>query len=102
MLKISETDSVGNTTVLKLEGQVIGLWSHEVRKHCEKVLEEGQRLVLDVGEISFMDINGVSLFRELEDRGVSLLNVTPFFAEQIKANGRRPGGEESGAAKFRN
>jgi len=102
MLKISKTDSVGNTTVLKLEGQVIGPWSREVRKHCESVLEGGRKLVLDVGEISFLDVNGVSLFRELEDRGVSLLNVTPFFAEQIKANGRGPGGEEAWSAEYGN
>ena len=86
MVKISETNSVGDTTVLKLEGEVIGPWGAEVRKHCEQVLQKGQMLVLDVGEVSFLDVNGVSLLKELENRGVTLLNVTPFLSEQFKAN----------------
>ena len=42
------------------------------------------RLVLDFAEGSFIDADGVALFRELTARRVLVTNCSPFVAEQLK------------------
>ena len=70
MLKISCTATTEKQRVLlRLEGQVRGPWVEELRRACDQMLGEnghyGNRLVLDLAEVSFIDADGVTLFREL-------------------------------------
>ena len=89
MLKISDTATTEEQPVfLRLEGQVRGPWVEELRRVCDQVLgnngHRGNRLVLDLAEVSFIDGDGVSLFRELTTRRVLVKNCSPFVAEQLK------------------
>jgi anti-anti-sigma regulatory factor len=89
MLKISDTATTEEQPVfLRLEGQVRGPWVEELRRACDQVLgnngHRGNRLVLDLAEVSFIDGDGVSLFRELTTRRVLVKNCSPFVAEQLK------------------
>ena len=85
MLKIERIETAGEIPTLRLEGRVIGPWVEELRRSCEPVLTTGARLTLDLGEVSFVDREGVQLFRSLRKRQVALLNCSPFVAEQLKA-----------------
>ena len=73
---------------LRLEGQVTGPWVAELRRVCTDVLgNNGHRenhLVLDLAGVSFLDADGIALFRELAGRRVSFTNSSPFIAEQLK------------------
>ena len=73
--------------ILRLEGRVIGPWVDELRRSCEPVLASGARLTLDLFEVSFIDRDGIDLFRSLREREVALTNCSPFVAEQLKASG---------------
>jgi anti-anti-sigma regulatory factor len=89
MLKISGAATTEEQpVVLRLEGQVRGPWVEELRRACNQILgKNGQRrnrLVLDLAEVSFIDPNGVTLFRELAARPVLLTNCSLFVAEQLK------------------
>ena len=89
MLKISGTATTEEQPVsLRLEGQVTGPWVEELRRTCDQMLEKtghhGNRLVLDLAEVSFIDADGVALFRELTARRVLVTNCSPFVAEQLK------------------
>lgn len=88
MLKITEGLATDKTTTLHLEGQVVGPWLPELRRCCELVLATSRRLVVDLANVSFVDREGVSLFKELTVRNVALANCTPFVAEQLKAGGQ--------------
>jgi anti-anti-sigma regulatory factor len=75
------------TPTLRLEGQVIGPWVTELRRICAEMLansaQRENRLVLDLSGVSFLDADGVALFRELSGR-VLLTNGSAFIAEQLK------------------
>jgi anti-anti-sigma factor len=89
MLKISgPVTTEGQTAFLRLEGQVRGPWVEELRRACDQILSKnghrGDRLVLDLTEVSFIDAVGVTLIRELTARRVLLTNCSLFVAEQLK------------------
>lgn len=85
MLKIVLTEGTKEMPTLKLEGRVIGPWVEELRGSCESVFSRGGRLALDLSEVSFVDRDGVELFRSLRRRQVTLLNCSSFVAELLKA-----------------
>lgn len=87
MLRISETNATASTVTLSLEGRMTGPWVREVQDFCQQFLGNGRCLVLDVAELSFVDREGVSLFRDLLARGVTLTNYSPFIAERLKGDG---------------
>ena len=90
MLRIShDTTPDDNEAVLfRLEGQVSGPWIQELRRVCNETLGDnggaGQRLVLDLADVSFIDADGVALFRELTARHVKVTNSSLFVTEQLK------------------
>ena len=84
MLKIELIES-GDTPTLRLEGRVIGPWVEELRRSCEPALATGARLSVDLSDVSFVDRDGVELFRSLRKRQVMLLNCSGFVAEQLRA-----------------
>jgi anti-anti-sigma regulatory factor len=89
MLKISSAATTEEQPVfLRLEGHVRGPWVEELRRACEQILGRNgrheNRLVLDLTEVSFIDAAGVTLFRELTARRVTVTNCSPFVAEQLK------------------
>jgi len=52
------------------------------------VLAEGRPLRLHLGDLEFMDAQGVALLSSLRSRGVSLLECPSFAAEQLKVPGK--------------
>jgi len=85
MLRISLIDSRSNQITLRLEGRVAGPWVSELWKACEKVLGDGQALELNLADVSFLDLAGVTLLTQVRARGVELTGCSPFVAEQLKA-----------------
>jgi hypothetical protein len=46
---------------------------------------EGQALELNLADVSFLDIDAVTLLKEVRARGVELFDCSPFVAAQLKA-----------------
>src|SRR5262249_24218568 len=86
MLRITEKNNAGDTTILYLEGRVVGPWVAEVQRSCEPSLAKGLRLTLDMAEVSFVDRDGILLIHHLISRPGTLVNCPPFLAEQLKEN----------------
>jgi anti-anti-sigma factor len=88
MLRIFPGTSTGSAVVLRLEGQVSGRWVEQLRRSCDEALQANgaprHSLVLDLAEVSFIDANGLELFRELSSRHVTLSNCSLFAAELLK------------------
>lgn len=85
MLKISEDKSGKQSTILRLEGRIVGPWVGELQKICEPREGDRKKLTLDLAEVSFADEQGLVLLSSLQARGIKLLNPTPFVEEQLKS-----------------
>ena len=84
MLKISQAGTANHSVTLKLEGRVVGPWVSELSQVCETLLKAGRALKLDLNDVSFADASGVSALSSLKSRGVTLIQCSPFVAEQLK------------------
>ncbi len=87
MLRIVPIASPDEAVSLRLEGQVRGPWVEELRRSCAQALATGRGLLLDMTDVSFMDRDGIALFRSLSDHNVALLYCSPFVGEQLKGGG---------------
>jgi anti-anti-sigma regulatory factor len=86
VLRIFQSTAIDGTVVLKLEGQVREQWVIELRRlSSELLLKSGTRLVLDLALVSFIDADGLELFRELSSQRVDVTNCSLFAAQQLKA-----------------
>ena len=83
MMRISVVQSSRQTVTLRVEGEVKGRWVVELGRACEESLSRDIQLILDLAGVSFIDIDGISLFRDLMDRHAVITNSCPFIAEQI-------------------
>jgi len=87
MLRISVDKVEGETTMLRLDGQVTGRWVKLLQGMCDAESKEGSQLTIDMRNVSFADRDGIALLRNLRDRRIEILNALPFIAEQIKREG---------------
>jgi hypothetical protein len=96
MLRISRSASPNGAVTFRLEGQIGGPWVDELGRLCEQRLATGASLILDLTDVSFIDLDGVALCQRLRDQNVALLHCSPFVTEQLK--GYERGGTQSNAA----
>ena len=85
MLRISPVESAGTCLILRLEGRVAGPWVEELCRICESSLTGHPGLRLDLTDVSYIDVGGLSVLTRLQSRGVQLMNCSPFVEEQLKA-----------------
>jgi len=83
MLRISKLDMTDATT-LRLEGSLAGAWVEELKQLCGTALAQGETITLDCGGVSFSDLDGVALMRELRRQGARLANCSPFLKLQLE------------------
>jgi len=92
MLRITDGTTADDTNKgavsLRLEGQVTGPWVEELRRVCGEAINQNghgaHALALDLSNVSYIDADGVALFRQLTEWRVSLTNCSIFVAEQLK------------------
>lgn len=85
VLKIPIMESAGEAVTLQLEGQISGKWVDLLQLTTEEYLYREAKLILDLNKISFADRGGIVLLKQLVGRQVSILNASPFIAQQITA-----------------
>ena len=84
MLKITRVVQSDQEIALQLDGSVTGQWIELLRESAQSVLNEGLRLTLDLGNICFIDCEGLALIKNLMGQGVRQVNAPLFVAEQLK------------------
>lgn len=85
MLRITKELLEAGVVVLRLSGHVKGQWVSELSRACGDAAGDGtQTVALDLSEVSFIDLDGVALLRELRARRVRLTKCSIFAAEQLK------------------
>lgn len=84
MLKITRVATSHQEITLQLDGSVTGEWIELLGESAESVLEEGMRLVLDLENICYIDVEGLALIKRLIDRGVRQVKAPLFVAEWLR------------------
>ncbi|MBI5385610.1 MAG: anti-sigma factor antagonist [Verrucomicrobia bacterium] len=84
MLRISEVHPPNHSVTLRLEGNISGPWVAEARHACERVLQAGQVLKLDLAQVEYLDANGAVLLSSLRSRGVVFVACSLFVETQLK------------------
>ena len=70
---------------LRVEGRITGSSVEELRRACEvHTFADEVQLSLDLADVSFADVAGIVLLKELRSRGVGLVRINPFMSEQLK------------------
>jgi ABC-type transporter Mla MlaB component len=73
---------------LKLEGKLIEPWVSEVRQ----LLDDADQSVhhrLDLASVSYVDVAGAELLRELVDRGVEIVSSSLYVTELLRSRRER-------------
>jgi hypothetical protein len=88
VLRITPTEKA-NSLELMLEGQLAGPWVEVLRKSWADTLgrTEHQHVLVDLGNVSFVDREGRALLLNMQDEGVGLLKPSAFLREMLKRNG---------------
>jgi anti-anti-sigma regulatory factor len=83
MLRIDSVESGNHYAVLRLEGRVAGPWVAELREVCERLLNAGRPVELDMAEVTFVDQAAATLLQGLKSRGIQLIACSPFVEQQL-------------------
>src|SRR5262245_369421 len=72
------------TAWLKLEGKLAGPWVDECRASYHEAVTSGERPILDLSEVTFVDHRGLELLRQLVADGVRIPLRSNFVAELLR------------------
>ncbi|HYK88818.1 MAG TPA: STAS domain-containing protein [Acidobacteriota bacterium] len=85
MLRITAIESADVGVRLRVEGRLSGRSVEELRESCDlHALSKGTALTLDLADVSFADVQGIGLLKDLKSRDVALVNLVPFLALQLQ------------------
>ena len=84
MLRLERLDDADGGATIRLHGRVGGEWVAELRTACEQALQARTRpLRLDLANVTYIDQDGLTLFRKLWP-DVVVLRSSLFAAELLK------------------
>lgn len=84
MLRLERVDDADGGATIRLHGRVGGEWVAELRSVCERALDAGTRpLRLDLANVTYIDQDGLTLFRKLWPH-IVVLRSSLFAAELLK------------------
>jgi anti-anti-sigma regulatory factor len=83
MLRLTRTVRDSTEVVLKAEGQIVAEWVPLLEAECRELLGTDRRVMLDLGDVSYLDRRAVRMLRELTRGDLGLLNCPPLVAELL-------------------
>lgn len=83
MLRLTRTSDRPREVVLKAEGQIVAEWVGLLEEECQELTARDQQVVLDLGDVSYLDSRAVRLIRALAAGPVSVINCSPLVEELL-------------------
>jgi anti-anti-sigma regulatory factor len=84
MLRLTRTTRLPHEVVLVVEGQIVAEWVGLLEEECLELLGTGQKVLLDLAGVSYLDRRAVRLLRELAGRSVALINCPPLVDDLVR------------------
>lgn len=78
MLRIHHRDRNDGCIELKLKGAITTSYINSLRVDCLSVISNGNRLILDLGSVVYIDPVGVKFLKELIDMNVKIENISVY------------------------
>ena len=85
MLKITETARNDSSRTFKIEGKLLGPWVDELRNVCTQPFDRLELVGLDLAAVTFVNVAGAELLRELIRKGIIITQCSAFVAELLHA-----------------
>jgi hypothetical protein len=86
MLRLTRTSERPMEVILKAEGQIVAEWVGLLEEECLELTARDQQVLLDLGDVSYLDRRAVRLIRALAAGPVSIINCSPL-VEELLAEG---------------
>ena len=83
MLRITHVEEPNATLTLKLEGKLLKPWLDELLHACDAHASSCNGICLDLSALTFVDIAGANLLRELIQRGIKISACSGYVAELL-------------------
>ena len=83
MLRLTRTAETPEGVVLKAEGQIAAEWVSVLEKEVLQLAARDHQVVLDLGEVNYLDSRAVRLIRALAAGSVSLVNCSPLVEDLL-------------------
>jgi len=85
MLRISRDKAINGSVNVHLEGALTGPWVEEAKRVCEAAAAQGDKLRLDLDEVSFVDREGLKLLAQFQKTNALLENCSAFLEAQLRS-----------------
>ena len=83
MVRITRVAGTDGVARLHIEGRLTGDGVKELAASCEAYLAARHPLLLDVGDVTFVDREGLDLLEAVVRRGAVLTGCSPFLREML-------------------
>jgi anti-anti-sigma regulatory factor len=90
VLRLTQTSHGTGDIVLVVEGRIVSDWAGVLEQECLKLLDRGSHVVLDIGQVSYLDRRGVRVLRELLQKRLTIQNGTPLVEELLQESTDAP------------
>ena len=88
MLRATQANGDHAGITLKLEGKLIEPWVSEIRQLFDDA-DQSAHHRLDLASVSYVDVAGAELLRELVDRGVEIVSSSLYVTELLRSRRER-------------
>jgi hypothetical protein len=83
VLRITRLSRKGRGLTIKLEGEIVGPWVDSVRDACTARGRRPRRPRLDLAAVTYVDVAGVQLLRDLVAEGAEITACSGFVGELV-------------------
>lgn len=83
MLRLTRTSERPMEVILKAEGQIVAEWVGLLEEECLELTARDRQVILDLGDVSYLDRRAVRLIRALAAGSVSIINCSPLVEELL-------------------
>jgi len=83
MLRITQESEIPSEITLRLEGRLVTAWVGELERECLAWLAQGNRVLLDFSDVTFVDYQGAAMLKKLLTHNVEVINASPVILELL-------------------
>jgi ABC-type transporter Mla MlaB component len=83
MLKITRMSVTAEQVTLRVEGRIVAANVVELERECRAAVAAGQRLVLDLGGVTYLDGAGAAMLRSLPPGHCEFVNGSEFLEQLL-------------------